>query len=66
VEEGDFCYGWPLALEPLEFKEWINGVAEFQIQYKNITVSKTQEQAKTNVNCYNWGITQRYLHTALP
>ena len=47
-------------------KSWVNTVAEFQIQFKNITISKAIEQAKTNINCYKWSVTQRFLHTALP
>ena len=27
---------------------------------------KAIEQAKTNINCYKWSVTQRFLHTALP
>jgi hypothetical protein len=56
-EEGVSVYGWPFNLEDRELKEWVNGVAEFQIQFKNITISKALEQAKTNINCYNWSVT---------
>jgi hypothetical protein len=56
-EEGVSVYGWLFNLEYRELKEWVNGVAEFQIQFKNITISKALEQAKTNINCYNWSVT---------
>jgi hypothetical protein len=57
AKEGESGYGWPFNLTDRDLKQWVNGVAEFQIQFKNITISKALEQAKTNINCYNWSVT---------
>ena len=43
AKEGESGYGWPFNLTDRDLKQWVNGVAEFQIQFKNITISKALE-----------------------